>query len=387
MGLLMMTLGLLLAGTAPAAFALDTDTYLVRVVVAAAFALTAFQLPLGAHVFLAYPSGVVRDRLGRAVMVGGYVFGGTTFVLQVVFGPVRQTSRCRDVCAPLPLVDLPHLAEVTARVSGLGSAALTLVGGFVIVRRMVTTTRRQRRVLAFPAIAMVATAVLFAAVGMLSVAAPDGVNQTLALAQFASLVAVPLAFFVGLVRARLDEARASDLVRRIQYMPAGELRDAVATALDDPGLRIVFPPCDGALPPEPACGTVVGDPAAPLAVIVHDPALSNEPALLGAVSAAVGLALENARLQEAVRSQLEQVRASRARLVMAGDDARRRLERDLHDGAQQRLLSVGLILSMLRRSSPTPTRRRARWLTRWRPNSVPRHRNCGSWPAASTPPC
>ncbi|MDQ3790353.1 MAG: sensor histidine kinase [Actinomycetota bacterium] len=346
-GVLMMTLGLLLASTAPAAFALDTDAYPVRVVAAAAFALTAFQLPLGAHVFLAYPSGVVTDRLGRAVMLGGYVFGVVTFVLQVVFGPVRQTHRCRDVCEPLPLVDIPWLAETTARVSGLGSAVLTLVGGFVIVRRMITTTRRQRRVLGFPAVAMVATAVLFAAVGMLSVAAPDGVNQTLTLAQFASLVAVPFAFFVGLVRARLDEARVSDLVRRIQYMPAGELRNAVATALDDPGLRIVFPPFDDGLPER---GTVVGDPSEPLAVIVHDPALSNEPALLASVSAAVGLALENARLQEAVRSQLAQVRASRARLVMAGDDARRRLERDLHDGAQQRLLSVGLVLSMLRQS-------------------------------------
>jgi signal transduction histidine kinase len=355
MGVLMMTLGLLLACTAPAAFALETDAYPVRVLVAAAFALTAWQLPLGAHVFLAYPSGQVTDRAGRAMMAGGYAFGAVTFLMQLVFGPVRQTDRCRDVCAPLPLLDVPNLAEATARVAALGSVVLTLVGILVLVRRTVTMTRRQRRVLAFPAVAMAATAVLFAAVGLLSVTVPDEVNQTLVLAQIAALVAVPFAFFVGLVRARLDEARASDLVRRIQYMPAGELRDAVATALDDPGLRIVEPspvePSPGEPPPgDPAGRTVVGDPDAPLAVIVHDPALAQEPALLAAVGAAVGLALENARLQEAVRQQLEQVRASRARLVTAGDDARRRLERDLHDGAQQRLLSVGLILSMLRRS-------------------------------------
>ncbi|HYQ62490.1 sensor histidine kinase [Actinophytocola sp.] len=350
MGVLMTTLGLLLACTAPAAFALDTDAYPVRLLVAAAFALTAFQLPLGAHVFLAYPSGRVTDRPGRAMMAGGYVFGAVTFLLQAVFGPVRQPDRCRDVCAPMPLFDVPDLAEATARVAGFGSVVLTLVGILVLVRRTVAMTRRQRRVLAFPAVAMATTAVLFAAVGLLSVTVPDEVNQTLVLAQFAAVVAVPFAFFVGLVRARLDEARASDLVRRIQYLPADELRDAVATALDDPGLRIVVPSPGEPPPGEPAGRTVVGDPDTPLAVIVHDPALSQEPALLTAVSAAVGLALENARLQEAVRQQLAQVRASRARLVTAGDDARRRLERDLHDGAQQRLLSVGLILSMLRRS-------------------------------------
>ncbi|TDV57688.1 sensor histidine kinase [Actinophytocola oryzae] len=352
MGVLMMALGLLLACTAPAAFALDTDSYPLRVVVAAAFALTAFQLPLGAHVFLAYPSGAVRDRPGRALMVGGYVFGAVTFTLQVVFGPQRHAGRCRDVCEPLPLVDAQDLATATTRLSGFGSVVLAFVGVVVIARRMATSTRRQRRVLAFPAVAMVATAGLFAAVGLLSVVLPDEVNRTLTLAQFAALVAVPTAFFWGLVRARLDEARVSDLVRQIQYAPASGLRDAVATALDDPGMRLVLLPSDGMLPGDPASRTVVGDPDEPLAVIVHDPALSNEPALMAAVSAAVGLALENARLQEALRAQLEQVRASRARLVTAGDDARRRLERDLHDGAQQRLLSVGLILTMLRRSLP-----------------------------------
>lgn len=359
MGVLMMTLGLLLACTAPAAFALVTGSDVVHIVVAVAFVLTALQLPLGAHVFLAYPSGVVRDRLGRGVMVAGYVFGAVMILLQALAGPVQPEGRCRDVCTPLPLLDSTGLATLTAQLSGLGSAALTLVGGSVIVHRLIRATRRQRRVLTFPAVAMVATAVLFAAVGLLAVTAPDGLNQTLALAQFASLVAVPLAFFLGLLRARLDEARVSDLVRQIQFMQADRLRDALSTALDDPGLQLAFPVSGGQvdargdpidLPDDPTRRTVVGDPDEPLAVIVHDSSLHAEPTLLQAASAAVRLALENARLQEAVRHQLEQVRASRARLVSAGDDARRRLERDLHDGAQQRLLSVGLILNMLRHS-------------------------------------
>jgi signal transduction histidine kinase len=70
--------------------------------------------------------------------------------------------------------------------------------------------------------------------------------------------------------------------------------------------------------------------------------------LLDAVGAAAGLALENARLQAELRAQLTEVRASRARLVEAGDAERRRLERDLHDGAQQRLLGIRLALQLAR---------------------------------------
>ncbi|CAM3419810.1 histidine kinase [Kibdelosporangium persicum] len=347
MRVLMMTLGLLLASTAPAAFALETGSAGLQVVVTVAYVLTALQLPLGAHVFLAYPSGHVRDRSGRTVMVGGYAFGAVMVVLQALAGPVRPSGDCRDVCTPLPLVDSPALAGLTSQLAGLGSAVLTLVGASVIVRRMITASRRQRRVLAFPAVAMVLTALLFALVGVFAATGTNDLNPTLALAQFASLVAVPAAFFLGLVRERLDEARVSDLIRRIQYMPAGRLSDAVSQALGDPSVRIRAEVPDD-IPADHL--TVVGDRGDPLGVIVHDPSLRAEPQLLEAVSAAVGLALENARLQAAVRAQLAQVRASRARLVTAGDEARRKLERDLHDGAQQRMLSVGLILSLLRHS-------------------------------------
>jgi signal transduction histidine kinase len=82
--------------------------------------------------------------------------------------------------------------------------------------------------------------------------------------------------------------------------------------------------------------------------MIHDPALLDDPVLVEAVSAAAGLALENARLQAELRAQLNEVRASRARIVEAGDAERRRLERDLHDGAQQRLLGIRLALQLIR---------------------------------------
>jgi signal transduction histidine kinase len=86
----------------------------------------------------------------------------------------------------------------------------------------------------------------------------------------------------------------------------------------------------------------------PLAALVYDPFLLEDTALVEAAGAAARLALENARLQAELRAQLVEVRASRARIVEAGDAERRRLERDLHDGAQQRLLAIRLALRLAR---------------------------------------
>jgi len=83
-----------------------------------------------------------------------------------------------------------------------------------------------------------------------------------------------------------------------------------------------------------------------VAALVHDAALADEPELLEATVAAARLAIDNARLQAEVRAQLEEVRASRARIVRAGDVERQRIERNLHDGAQQRLLALSFALRL-----------------------------------------
>ncbi len=85
-----------------------------------------------------------------------------------------------------------------------------------------------------------------------------------------------------------------------------------------------------------------------VAAIIHDAALLEEPELVRAAGAAAGLALRNERLDAELRARYEELRASRARLVAAGDAARRRIERDLHDGAQQHLVSLALTLRMAR---------------------------------------
>ncbi|MFI5260057.1 MAG: sensor histidine kinase [Candidatus Limnocylindrales bacterium] len=86
----------------------------------------------------------------------------------------------------------------------------------------------------------------------------------------------------------------------------------------------------------------------PLAAILHDPALLDDPGLVTSVATAVRLAVENDRLTQEVKAQLAEVRASRTRIVEATDAERRRFERDIHDGAQQRLVSLSFAIGRAR---------------------------------------
>ena len=135
--------------------------------------------------------------------------------------------------------------------------------------------------------------------------------------------------------------------------------------------------------------TVLGPADAPVAALVHDPVLLERRALLVSAGAAARLALENERLQAELRAQLAELRASREPASSApGDEERRRLERDLHDGAQQRLLSLGLALQLARCEARTPTRTaRASCLPRPTRSCARRSTSSASSRAASTRPC
>ena len=144
-----------------------------------------------------------------------------------------------------------------------------------------------------------------------------------------------------------------------------EVEAVLARALGDPSLRLLLLPSDGAgeadLAGRPVAAGDDGDGRARtpvvrgdlrLATVVHDPRLRDRPDLLESILSAAGLAIEIARLRVEVRRRLAEVEASRARIVAAGDAERRRLERDLHDGAQQRLVSIGLALRHLQAGLP-----------------------------------
>jgi signal transduction histidine kinase len=142
--------------------------------------------------------------------------------------------------------------------------------------------------------------------------------------------------------------------------PRRSIDAALRSAIGDPSLELAlwlgeerrFVDCDGAPatvePDTPGRAvTIVGSEHDPIAAIVHEAGLVEQRALLEAAGSAASLAFQNAQLQAKLRAQLTELRASRARIVAAGDAERKRLERDLHDGTQQRLLAAGLALQLL----------------------------------------
>jgi signal transduction histidine kinase len=153
----------------------------------------------------------------------------------------------------------------------------------------------------------------------------------------------------------------SELLLRLGEEPGtGTLRCRLAEALDDRSLELVFwledkdrwVDADGhevALPTDgsgPRAWTPVSLEGRRVGAIVHDATLRSEPELLASAAAAAGLAMENERLQAQLRARVEELRASRSRIVEAGTHERRRLERNLHDGAQQRLVALSLTLRL-----------------------------------------
>ena len=196
-------------------------------------------------------------------------------------------------------------------------------------------------------------------------------SQTLLTVTLVVLATVPVAFVVGLLRARLARGAIADLVLALRSEPApAELRAAIARALHDPSATIAYwlpeygsyGDLDGRLVTLPdgdgqQATTLIDREGRHVAALTHDRSLLDEPELLAAVTAAAGIALENAQLHVDLRARLEEVRGSRARVIEEGQKERKRLERDLHDGAQQRLVALALNLRLLERRLADPEAR------------------------------
>jgi signal transduction histidine kinase len=243
----------------------------------------------------------------------------------------------------------------TQRAAGI---VLAVAMGVIVARRWQRASRPLRRALA-PILITGSITILLLLATLLAQQASTRVWAAVSSAERISIALVPIAYLVGLFRARLGRVAVSDLIVELGQAPEpGRLRDALARALRDPSLELAYwVPETGSYvgidgrPVEPVAGrgrqlTLLERHGQQIAALLHDPALAEDPALLEAVSTAAGLALENERLLAETRAQLEQLRASRARIVEAGDTERRRLERNLHDGAQQRLVSLALALGL-----------------------------------------
>jgi signal transduction histidine kinase len=163
------------------------------------------------------------------------------------------------------------------------------------------------------------------------------------------LVTVPLAFLAGLLRSRLARSGLADLFRNLRNLDRDALQATLARALGDPSLVVAYAGADGTLPVPTGDRSVaaVERDGRRFAALVYDPSLDDDPELVEAVSAAAAIALENEQLHAESQDRLAELMASRERIVAAGDAERRRLERNLHDGGQQRLVALAMQLRLI----------------------------------------
>lgn len=296
-----------------------------------------------------------------------YLHRGLIIDAIVSFSTAGVRSRAaRAAVAAGYVASLAPLAKSDAVTMIVGAALLA--GGLAQLRR----ARRGPRPSAGPAIAaavLLGGAMLIGAAARLSLPLSEG-DEAVLLAYQAALCLAALELAAGIARRAGEHAQLGDLVVELGESRSGSLRDGLANALGDPTLEVGYWLADGRF--VDAAGRVLVRPTArsgravtpieragqPVAAIMHDAAVLDDPRLVSAVSSAARLAASNAQLHSEVGAQLSELRESRRRLLDAGDEERRRLERRLQEGVEWQLEELSCALGRVRahaaRGSPAP---------------------------------
>jgi signal transduction histidine kinase len=311
-----------------------------------------------AHALITFPSGRIRNWQERWLVIGVYTLGTLGFVAPALFNDLAGCNCPRNLAL---IVDSPATVDVLETTTTFLSVFLAAAFVAYAVRKYRRSTPAGKHALA-PVFAVGALGGIFSMLNEAGQLWFPSVQESWAWFWVDQVVTVlvPLGFLAGLLRTRMARSAVGDLV--VELGAATPQPRALATALAerlrDPSMEIAYRVGDGFVdeegrpvePPDDApdrAVTVVEGDGEPIAILIHDPVLRHEPELVDAAVAAARLAIANERLRAEVRAQLEEVRASRQRIVEAGDRERRRVERNLHDGAQQRLVTLSLALAML----------------------------------------
>ena len=287
--------------------------------------LYAYRGPL-VHLLLTYPSGRTSSRVAMLVITAAYATG---------------------------------LVPAVARSERATLALMGAVLGVAVARhRAVGGAERRARSAALAGAALLSGTLALAALGRLVDARTDAAGVW---ALYAAVVAIACGLTADLLWGRWGRAALTGFVIDLggRHEPQA-LRAALARTLGDPGLELAYRVEDPAgwvdesgRPVVLARGdarrhvTMIGDEDEPVAALVHDPAALADPQLAAAVASAARLAVANARLQAEVAARVDDVAASRRRLVEAGDEERRRLGEQLGDGPEARLADVAARLERL----------------------------------------
>ncbi len=317
------------------------------------------------HMLLAAPSGRLESRGDRRIVAIGYVL--TTLLilpLMLVSEPGEDfgCERCPDNV--FLVADNDTLLSILGGLVNLAGLTLVVLVLMTLVRRWRRASGPERRIYVPMYAAGVALMVaVLAALSVQTVSRDSGASEVAFIVSMLPLALVPYLFLFALLRAKMLQGGAvRELIARLGEAPRpGELRDALARALDDPSLELVY-----WLPEDERYVDGVGRPyelpddgrrravarverdGGRIAAIVYDASLREARDHVRAVGAAAALVLDNERLEAELRAKVGELRESRERMLRIGLEERRRLERDLHDGAQQRLVAMSLDMRLAR---------------------------------------
>ncbi len=335
----------------------------------------------GAYALLRYPNpALLRPQRMFLVLLTGWMLAGRILIM-VTARPLWDGAPASSWW--LTLIPGMHLNDVVNYVVNGGQGLFGVALLVLLMKRLLRTTGLDRIVIT-PIIVAGLAAVIAAAASAVTqmLSALDGTPNGVYTVESAVDLTIPLAFFVAVIQRTLLLRNITALTAQISAgADIGAVRYALRSTLHDPTLEVLDlsgpGPDDPGRPPGPAGDTGAGDTGAgdgdadqagpgldeqpdgrlvefirteegsPIAVVIADPVLVRYRGLFDAAVQTSGLALKNAQLQaQAAREKLEQVRASRARIVEAGLAERRRIERDLHDGVQQHLLGLAAQLTV-----------------------------------------
>ncbi len=331
------------------------------------FAFRGYYDLIFAFLLLSFPSGQLQTRWQRVVVVAMcalYLGRSVAFLLLAVPG---QAYPDNGVSNPFLVNSDGPLRSVDSWLLAAQAAAIAVVAILAVVRwvRASPPTQRVLAPVLIGGLAWAATSVL-GKVGPLADLLYQVQFPPWEDADWWSIpdyllrgTAAPIGFLIGALLLRTARTAVVDLVSGIGDQPARRnLEASLIRVLRDPSLVVLYPDGDGwadaegrpvsyPSPDDGRAATRIESGGRVLATILHDPSLLEDPGLVGAVAATARLAIDNERLGAELEAQLAEVRASRIRIVEGADAERRRIERDLHDGAQQRLVAIAMSLRML----------------------------------------
>jgi signal transduction histidine kinase len=317
------------------------------------------------YLVVAFPSGRLRTGLERLMIWSGVAVVTVVAVASLLFSDSRAV-----ICEACPgnafeVARDDGLANALGQVERIGGVAVVLLALALIVVRWSRATALQRRSVA-PVVSGGGVTLAALVVSVVNDALGHPLGEAPKHVLFVALAALPVGMVLVLLQRRLARAAVAGLVVELgEREVAADLQQALARALGDASLDVVywFPagaryvdsdgrPVELPSPESGRMTTVVERGGQPIAALVHDAALEDNAELVDSVCAAAAMTLDNQRLQAELRARLVELQASRARLVDATEAERRRIERDLHDGTQQRLVSLAMSLGLLETKLP-----------------------------------